>query len=196
MASQEDVGRYTPPKNQETVIEMATRRAAAQEKPRVPAAGRPGAAQFNPLRQVMWQRPGFLVRRLHQIGDALFFEECRTKNITPVQFGVLTALSMNPWLDQKAIGRELALDRTTTAEVLKRLEEKDLIERRVNPDDRRSRLSVITKHGLKVIRSLHESMQRSQDRLIEPLSEADRASFMQLVTQIVEAHENMDSSAA
>jgi hypothetical protein len=38
-------------------------------------------------------------------------------------------------------------------------------------------------------------MQRSQDRLIDPLSEADRASFMKLATQVVEAHENMDSSA-
>jgi DNA-binding MarR family transcriptional regulator len=150
---------------------------------------------FNPVRQVMWGRPGFLVRRLHQIGDALFFEECDSKNITPVQFGVLTALSMNPWLDQKAIGRELALDRTTTAEVLKRLVEKELIERRVNPDDGRSRLSVITKQGLKVMRSLQEGMQRSQDRLIEPLSAADRAGFMKLVTQIVEAHERMDSTA-
>lgn len=175
---------------------MAREGAPAQDKGKRPEAARASPPQvFNPLRQVMWQRPGFLVRRLHQIGDALFFAECQTKNITPVQYGVLTALSMNPWLDQKAVGRELALDRTTTAEVLKRLEEKGLIERRVNPDDRRSRLSVITKQGLKVMRSLQESMQRSQDRLIEPLSPEDRASFMKLVTQVVEAHENMDSAA-
>ena len=196
MASLQKMARYTPSKNKGTVTEMASRRAPAQEKKQAPAAGRSSpAAAFNPLRQVMWRRPGFLVRRLHQIGDALFFEECKTKNITPVQFGVLTALSMNPWLDQKAIGRELALDRTTTAEVLKRLEEKELIERRVNPDDRRSRLSVITKQGLKLMQSLQEGLQRSQDRLIEPLSGADRDGFMKLVTQIVEAHESMDSSA-
>lgn len=157
-----------------------------------PAKAAPGRA-FNPLRQVMWSRPGFLVRRLHQIGDALFFEECQSKNITPIQFGILTALSMNPWLDQKAIGRELALDRTTTAQVLARLKTKGLIETRVNPDDRRSRLSVITKNGLKVIGSLHDCMQRAQDRLIAPLSESNRALFMKLVTQVVHAHENMDS---
>lgn len=198
MPSQQKVSRYTSSDNNNgTANDMATRRAAAQDKGKAPPPAKPKPPQaFNPLRQVMWGRPGFLVRRLHQIGDALFFEECQTKNITPVQFGVLTALSMNPWLDQKAIGRELALDRTTTAEVLKRLEEKELIERRVNPDDRRSRLSVITKQGLKVMRSLQEGMQRAQDRLIEPLCEADRASFMKLVTQVVEAHESMDSSAA
>lgn len=196
MTARQKVSRYTPSNNNGNVTDMATRRAPAQDKGRAPATGRTSQAQaFNPLRQVMWARPGFLVRRLHQIGDALFFEECQTKNITPVQFGVLTALSMNPWLDQKAIGHELALDRTTTAEVLKRLEEKGLIERRVNPDDRRSRLSVITKQGLKVMRALQESMQRAQDRLIEPLSQAERESFMKLVTQIVQTHEDMDSAA-
>src|SRR5204863_320026 len=148
--------------------------------------------QFNALREVMWRRPGFLVRRLHQIGDALFFEERHSESITSVQVGVLTALSMNPWLDQKAIGRELSLDRTTTAEVLKRLSDKGLVETRVNPDDRRSRLTVITKEGLKLINDLQESIHRSQELLIEPLSPDDRAVFMKLLAQLVDAHEKMD----
>ncbi|WP_240787157.1 MarR family winged helix-turn-helix transcriptional regulator [Ramlibacter rhizophilus] len=147
---------------------------------------------FNPLKQVLWARPGFLVRRLHQIHDALFFRECQTHNITPVQFGILTALSMNPWLDQKAIGHELALDRTTTADVLKRLEEKGLIERRVNPDDRRSRLSVITKAGLKTLQNLSEGMQTAQEDLLAPLSDLNRIAFSKLLWLLVEAHENVD----
>ena len=105
---------------------------------------------------------------------------------------MLTALSMNPWLDQKAIGRELSLDRTTTAEVLKRLSDKGLVEIRVNPDDRRSRLSVITKEGLKLINDLQESIHRSQELLIEPLSPDDRAAFMKLLAQLVDAHEKVD----
>ena len=137
----------------------------------------------------MWRRPGFLIRRLHQIGDALFFDECKSESITPVQVGVLTALSMNPWLDQKAIGRELSLDRTTIAEVLKRLAEKGLVETRVNPDDRRSRLSVITKKGLKLINELQNSIHRSQERLIELMPEEDRVVFMKLLAQLVDAHE-------
>lgn len=106
---------------------------------------------------------------------------------------MLTALSMNPWLDQKAIGRELALDRTTTAEVLKRLSDKGLVETRVNPDDRRSRLSVITKQGLKLINDLQESIARSQELLLEPLAPEERVIFMKLLTQLVDAHEKMNA---
>lgn len=143
----------------------------------------------------MWSRPGFLIRRLHQIGTALFYVECQSESLTPLQIGMLTALSMNPWLDQTAIGRELSLDRTTTAEVLRRLGEKGLVQTRVNPDDRRSKLSMITQQGLKLIRELQGSIQVSQEQLLAPLSEEDRATFMKLLMQLVDAHERMDRKA-
>ncbi len=178
-------------------LEMMTKRSPARKKDtgsvtEVQAAKPHGPEPFNPLREVMWRRPGFLIRRLTQIGQALFFDLCKSESITPLQVGMLTALSMNPWLDQKAIGRELSLDRTTTAEVLKRLGDKGLVETRVNPDDRRSRLSVITKDGLKLINDLQESIHRSQELLIQPLSPEDRAVFMKLLVQLVDAHEKMD----
>lgn len=177
---------------------MMTKRSPAQKKTDGPIdAAKPlgGPEPFNPLRQVMWRRPGFLIRRLTQIGQAIFFDLCKSESITPLQVGMLTALSMNPWLDQKAIGRELSLDRTTTAEVLKRLGDKGLVETRVNPDDRRSRLSVITKEGLKLINDLQESIDRSQELLVEPLSPDDRVVFMRLLAQLVDAHEKMDKSS-
>lgn len=146
----------------------------------------------SPLQQVMRGRPGFLIRRLNQIGAALFYDECQSESLTPLQIGMLTALSMNPWLDQKAIGRELALDRTTVAEVLRRLGEKGLVETRVNPDDRRSKLSVITKEGLKLIRELQGSINKSQERLVDPLTPVERVALMTLLSKLVDAHEQMD----
>ncbi|NEX64688.1 MarR family winged helix-turn-helix transcriptional regulator [Noviherbaspirillum galbum] len=181
---------------------MAKKREPVQKKSVSSAPATPSPAPtptpsasppFNPLRQVMWGRPGFLIRRLTQIGQAIFFDLCKSESITPLQVGMLTALSMNPWLDQKAIGRELALDRTTTAEVLKRLGDKGLVETRVNPDDRRSRLSVITKQGLRLINDLQESIARSQELLLEPLTPEERAVFMKLLTQLVDAHEKMNT---
>src|SRR5262249_5333494 len=49
----------------------------------------------------LWGRPGYLLRRLHQIHYALFFEECAGFDITPVQYGLLTTLSVNPDLSIK-----------------------------------------------------------------------------------------------
>src|SRR5262249_12716010 len=53
----------------------------------------------------LWGRPGYLLRRLHQIHYALFFEECAGFDITPVQYGLLTTLSLNPDLDQNSLAR-------------------------------------------------------------------------------------------
>lgn len=143
---------------------------------------------FDPAKQVLWSRPGFLVRRLNQIHYALFFEECKTQNVTPVQYGILTALSLNPWLDQTALGLELGLDRTTTADVVKRLQERGLVDRRVNPLDRRSRQAVITPEGLRVMGHLQGGMLRAQQRLLEPLSRRSQETFMKLLSTLVDAN--------
>src|SRR5579872_284415 len=51
------------------------------------------------IRLPLWSRPGYLVRRLHQIHTALFAEECKAFAITPVQYGLLTALLHFPGSD-------------------------------------------------------------------------------------------------
>ncbi|HEY9281696.1 MAG TPA: MarR family transcriptional regulator [Eoetvoesiella sp.] len=143
---------------------------------------------FDPISGGLWSRPGFLIRRLNQIHYALFFEECKGENITPVQYGILTVISNNPWLDQTAIGHELGLDRTTAADVLKRLEEKGLLERRINPQDRRSRQAAITPAGLRVKKLLQDGMAQSQKRLLQPLSPSNQKLFMSLLLELVEAN--------
>lgn len=164
-------------------------RATAKRPAPVPAADvETPAVPFDPAKQALWSRPGFLIRRLNQIHYAMFFEECRSQNVTPVQYGILTALSLNPWLDQTQVGMELGLDRTTTADVLKRLEDKALIERRVNPLDRRSRQAVITAEGLRVMGLLQDGMWRAQKRLLEPLSQRNQDIFMKLLGVLVEAN--------
>ncbi|MCH1880240.1 MarR family transcriptional regulator [Alcaligenes ammonioxydans] len=146
------------------------------------------------FRQKLWSRSGFLVRRLNQIHYAMFYEECKS-DITPVQHGVLSVLMGSPWLDQTTIGYELGLDRTTSAEVIRRLEEKGLLGRRVNPNDRRSRQTYITEAGLAVMQGLSAGMNKAQERLLDPLTTKQRQVFMDMLTRIVE-HNNQYGRAA
>ena len=96
------------------------------------------------VRLPLWSRPGYLIRRLHQIHLALFLEECKASQLTPVQYGLLTALAIRGDLDQVSLAEEIGLDRTTTAEVLRRLEARKLVSRKPNPDDRRAKRVRIT----------------------------------------------------
>ena len=118
----------------------------------------------------------------------MFFEECKTHDVTPVQYGILTALSVLPGLDQTSLGHEVGLDRTTTADVVRRLEERGWVERRTHPIDKRSRQARLTKSGQTVVDSLHAGMSRAQERLLDPLEPAERALFIHWMTVLVDAN--------
>src|SRR5205814_8341576 len=75
------------------------------------------------------QRPGFLVRRLHQIHVALFQERCAAFEITPLQYSLLSALAVRGTADQTTLAGDVALDRTTTTGALKRLQTRGFIQR-------------------------------------------------------------------
>ena len=93
-----------------------------------------------------------------------------------------------PGLDQTALGQEVGLDRTTTADVVKRLEERGLLERRPNPDDRRTRHVQLTAQGQERVAELHGDMTRAQERLLEPLRPAEKAILLDLMRRLVEAN--------
>ncbi len=95
----------------------------------------------------LWRRPGYLIRRLHQLHYALFFEECAGTDITPVQYGLMTILSTNPGSDQIAIANSLGIDRTNVADVLRRLHDAGLVERQRSEKDKRAVVSRLTPPG-------------------------------------------------
>jgi hypothetical protein len=84
------------------------------------------------------ERPGFLMRRLHQIHVSLFSERCGAFRITPLQYSLLSLLAERGEADQTTLANSVALDRTTTTGALKRLEARGFIERAVSPTDRLS----------------------------------------------------------
>ena len=87
-------------------------------------------------RSLLFIRPGFLIRRLHQIHSSLFAEATRAFDVTPVQYSLLTALSDHGEMDQNTLAMEIGLERSTVAEVLPRLEARELIVRRQSAEDR------------------------------------------------------------
>lgn len=136
----------------------------------------------------LWQRPGYLIRRLHQLHYALFFEECADSDITPVQYGLMTILSTTPDADQIAIANNLGIDRTNVADVLRRLSDAGLVERRRSETDRRAVISRLTPRGEDVLRQFYPAMLRAQERLLECLEPEERATFVATLVKLLEAN--------
>ncbi len=136
----------------------------------------------------LWERPGFLVRRLHQIHVAMFLQECAADNVTPVQFGLLSAVLDQPGCDQITLAEKLGIDRTNIADVIRRLERRGWVRRVVNATDRRMRAVSLTDEGRMFVNRTHARMQRAQERLLSPLGEKERAQFVDLLQRLVAAN--------
>jgi DNA-binding MarR family transcriptional regulator len=139
----------------------------------------------------LWGRPGYLLRRLHQIHYALFFEECVGYDITPVQYGLLTTLSLNPNLDQNSLARELGIDRTNVADVLNRLARRGLVERRRSPNDARMVLARLTRAGERLTRNMYRPMQRAQRRLLSPLLPQERNALIITLIRLINGNNHL-----
>lgn len=136
----------------------------------------------------LWARPGYLVRRLHQIHLGLFADECAAFDITPIQFGLLTVLRDGQVLDQVSLSTKVGIDRTSGADVIKRLQRRGLVERFASSQDRRAMLVRITAEGRHLLSEMQPAMQSAQARLIAPLSEHEQLLFTELMQKVVRAN--------
>ena len=144
-----------------------------------------------PHRVQLDAQPGHAIRRLHQISLGIFHQETEDLNITPVQYAILQTVRDLPGCDQRTLAGRIALDTSTTAGVVDRLEARGLLLRRVSPTDRRVRLLALTPAGELLLAQTLPGMQRTQERILEPLSPEQRRQFMELLQQLVTANNDL-----
>jgi DNA-binding MarR family transcriptional regulator len=142
------------------------------------------------------QRPGFLVRRLHQIHVALFQEKCARFAITPLQYSLLSALAVRGTADQSTLAADVALDRTTTTGALKRLQSRNFIERSIDREDRRARICRLTKIGAKLLASMEASARAAHRDTLTGLRKAEQKRFVAMMQRLVAPHPNHTDTTA
>jgi DNA-binding MarR family transcriptional regulator len=134
----------------------------------------------------VYTKPGYLFRRMQQIAVAIFVEECRAYDLTPVQYAALVAIGTHPGIDATRLSAVIAFDRSTLGNVIERLEAKDYVERRPAREDKRVKLLTLTKAGEALLRDIIPSVDRAQARMLQPLKPADRKTLLALMTQLVD----------
>lgn len=137
--------------------------------------------------------PGHYARRIHQLAVALFNQEIAELALTPVQYSALQMICSQPAIDQKTLAQSIGYDTSTIGGVIDRLENRGLVLRSVSPQDRRVRHITPTDAGLKILERVVPRMLRSQQRLLEPLSIAERQEFMRLMQILIEANAELSN---
>lgn len=138
--------------------------------------------------------PGHLIRRVHQVSSALFAEECGALDLTAVQYAALSAIKAHPLVDATRLSALIAFDRSTIGDVLERLEGKGWIARSASPQDRRVKLLRLTPKGARLLQRVQAGVERVQERLLAPLSAAERPALLRLLG-VIALHYNEDAPA-
>lgn len=133
--------------------------------------------------------PGHLVRRLHQICVAVFLDAAKDYNLTHVQFATLLAIERFPGIDQTRVAKLVALDRQTTSNVVTRLSQNGLIERKRK--DKRTNALYITGAGRALIDVMQPRIGGIDEIILGPLSSEERDVLMLLLKKLVESNNDL-----
>ena len=143
----------------------------------------------------LYARPGFLLRRAHQISAAVFEDECRDLGLTPAQFGVLTVLKSHPGLGQSSLARALGFDKVTVLRVLRGLETRGFVERGPAPDNKRNMCVFLTREGDGILTQAQKPAERAYKRLLGPLDKEQQGQLIDLL-QLLTGELEDDARAA
>jgi DNA-binding MarR family transcriptional regulator len=141
------------------------------------------------------EAPSHLMRRCEQIYTDLFAREAGACELTRSQFTVLAALEHNDGVSQTALVEITGIDRSTLAEMVRRMLERNLITRKRTESDLRANAVAITPGGRKALRSARAAADRAERAFLEPVPASERPRFVKYLAAIAAAGEDAGGSS-
>jgi DNA-binding MarR family transcriptional regulator len=153
----------------------------------------PAGIEFLAKSLILHELPGYLIRRLDSRAAFLYEKFTAQSDLTPRQFGVLLTLFQAGPLPQTELGNRLHLDRSTLGEMLQRMVDRKLVERRAHERDRRAVEIVLTQIGKTAMLTVVEQALEAQKALLSPLPDYLRPVFLKCLQMLADADENDDA---
>lgn len=122
--------------------------------------------------------PGHLLRRCQQNAVELFVREVGEDGLTPRQFALLLTVHQRPGLMQTELVRLTGIDRSTLADVTRRLIAHGFLVRRRTSRDQRANELYVSDPGAAALGAALPGVLRAQERILSPLAGARRERFL------------------
>jgi DNA-binding MarR family transcriptional regulator len=130
-----------------------------------------------------------LAAMMYPLSRALIAAELpilRAHEISMWGYAVLNALVDEPIRTQSALAQAIGADKTRIIGVLDELQDRALIERTPDPDDRRAHQLALTDAGRDVRDAVQADIQRGEERLLTRLGAAERRAFLRALALLAE----------
>jgi DNA-binding MarR family transcriptional regulator len=126
-----------------------------------------------------------MLHRASQAADELIASETTGADLTPRQFAVLAALEVLESASQTQIVDATGIDRSTLADIVKRLVKRGLLNRRRSRSDARAYVVRMTIEGRAVLLATKPAAQRVEERLLQQLPDARRDDLLAALEAII-----------
>ena len=127
----------------------------------------------------------FQLAKASQSGIRFWRDWVSRFNVTPVQGSVLIFLGEKDQTTSAHLGNRAQLDSATLTGILDRLESAGLLERRRNPDDRRSILICLTSEGREVAEDIRSTAEQANQAFLSNLSNEESQIFRLLLRKLL-----------
>jgi DNA-binding MarR family transcriptional regulator len=128
-----------------------------------------------------------LLHRAGQCAEVLFSTEAGKSDLTPRQYAILTSVSQQPDISQTGLVEQTGVDRSTLADIVRRLVKKGLLQRKRTRRDARMYAVRLTHKGQSALSQLKPAAARVDQRLLSALKADQRNSFIDALGEIVRA---------
>lgn len=128
-----------------------------------------------------------LLHRAGQRAGDIFADEMSKVKLTPRQYAVLVSVAEHEGLSQTGLVDRTGIDRSTLADIIRRMLRKGLLQRKRTKEDARAYSVRLTDEGRSMLEAAAPGAARSEERLLSALPSEQRDSFLQALSTIVKA---------
>jgi MarR family transcriptional regulator, lower aerobic nicotinate degradation pathway regulator len=144
----------------------------------------------NCLPQEMLARPAVLLGRLGTAMKAESMERFEAAGFSVYHYGVLAVLDEGERETQATIADALAVDRSMLVGLLDQLEDRGMVERRRDPNDRRRQMVKLTPAGRRQLTEFRKMVEEIENEFLAALDEEERRTLHDLLLRVA-AHRDV-----
>ena len=128
-----------------------------------------------------------LLHRAGQRAGDIFADEMSKVKLTPRQYAVLVSVAEQEGLSQTGLVDRTGIDRSTLADIIRRMLRKGLLQRKRTKEDARAYSVRLTEEGRQLLEAAAPGASRSEERLLAALPREQRDAFLLALATIVKS---------
>jgi DNA-binding MarR family transcriptional regulator len=131
--------------------------------------------------------PGHLLRRANQFANDLYTNEQDGNGLTQRQFAVLFAIDQREGASQTELVKATGIDRSTLADMIVRMQGRDMLARKRTDEDQRANAVRITPAGRRAMKAAMPAVFKSESGILDVLPLRMRAEFIKALMLLAKA---------